>query len=138
MTCEILTLAELVGAADLALFVRNKLTNPGSEFQTRLTNLLFSEGVAEGHISLVLDQSEVVGWARTDRWTTYDTLEAFVAPDYRGRGIASFAAAGLRSSVMHSGSIAVAVFHPHMALVAQRVGLLPVLFEGGNGRWTPA
>ena len=138
MHCEILTLAELVAAGDLALFVRNKLTNPGSEFQTRLTNLLFTGGVAEGHVSLVEDQGEVVGWARTDRWTTYDTLEAFVAPDYRGRGIASFAAAGLRSSVMHSGSIAVAVFHPHMALVAQRVGLLPVLFEGGNGRWTPA
>lgn len=138
MHCEILTLAELVAAGDLALFVRNKLTNPGSEFQTRLTNLLFSEGVAEGHIALVEDQGEVVGWARTDRWTTYDTLEAFVAPDYRGRGIASFAAAGLRSGVMHDGSIAVAVFHPHMALVAQRVGLLPVLFEGGNGRWAPA
>lgn len=142
MTCEILTLRELIGSPDLALFVRNKLTKPGSDFQWKLTRLLHREAVSssdDGHIALVADQGEVVGWARTERWTACDTLEAYIAEGYRLRGIAAFAAAGLYASVLHDNGAAVAVFHPHMLLVARRAGFWPTLYQKNQrGEWVKA
>ena len=152
MTCEILTLGELVGSPDLALFVRNKLTKPGSDFQWKLTRLLHREvepSSDDGHIALVADQGEIVGWARTECWqaesdgadgfVSYDTLEAFVAPDYRLRGIAGFAASGLYASVLHDEGGAVAVFHPTMLLVARRAGFWPTLYQKSpRGEWAKA
>ena len=152
MTCEILTLGELVGSPDLALFVRNKLTKPGSDFQWKLTRLLHREvepSSDDGHIALVADQGEIVGWARTECWqaesdgadgfVSYDTLEAFVAPDYRLRGIAGFAASGLYASVLHDNGCTVAVFDPHMLLVAKRAGFWPTLFtKSPAGKWVRA
>lgn len=144
MTCETLTLADLIGSAELALFVRNNLTKPGSDFQRKLTRLLHKEAEPDdGHLALVLDHGEVVGWARTERWRSddglsYDTLEAFVAEDYRLRGIAAFAASGLYASVLHDEGGTVAVFAPHMLLVARRAGFWPVLFEKVDGKWVRA
>lgn len=152
MTCEILTLAELVESADIALFVRNKLTKPGSDFQWKLTRLLHGEAVAgerDGSIALVLDQGEIVGWARTEYWTagsdgaggvvSHDTLEAYVAEGYRLRGVAAFAASGLYASVLHDQGAAVAVFHPHMLLVARRAGFWPTLYQKNRlGEWVKA
>lgn len=142
MTCETMTLAELVSSADLALFVRNKLTKPGSDFQWKLTRLLHGDAVAseqDGSIALVADKSEIVGWARTEYWQAHDTLEAFVAPDYRLRGVAAFAASGLYASVLHGEGGAVAVFHPHMLLVARRAGLFATLFtKNPRGEWVKA
>lgn len=142
MTCETMTLPELVSSADLALFVRNRLTKPGSDFQWKLTRLLHGEVEPtsdDGHIALVLDQGEVVGWARTEYWTAHDTLEAFVAPGYRLRGIAAFAASGLYAGVLHDGDGTVAVFHPHMLLVARRAGLFATLFQKNQrGEWVKA
>ncbi len=152
MTCEILTLAELVESPMLALFVRNKLTKQNSDFQWKLTRLLHGEAAPtsdDGSIALVLDQGEIVGWARTEYWTagsdgaggflSYDTLEAFVAEGYRLRGIAAFAASGLYASVLHDNGAAVAVFHPHMLLVARRAGFWPTLFtKNPRGEWVKA
>ena len=151
MTCETMTLAELVSSADLALFVRNRLTKPGSDFQWKLTRLLHGDAVAseqDGSIALVLDQGEIVGWARTEYWANFDddsdglshdTLEAFVAPDYRLRGIAAFAASGLYASALHDEGGTVAVFHPHMLLVARRAGLFATLFQKNpRGEWVKA
>ena len=152
MTCEILTLAELISSADIALFVRNKLTKPGSDFQAKMDALLHGERKADasdGHIALVLDHGEVVGWARTEYWqaesdgadgfVSYDTLEAFVAPEYRLRGIAAFAASGLYASVLHDKGAAVAVFHPTMLLVARRAGFWPTLYQRNpRGAWVKA
>ncbi len=152
MTCEILTLAELVAAGSTALFVRNRLTRPGSDFQWKLTRLLHREVEStsgDGHIALVLDQGEIVGWTRTEYWTAgsdgaggfvaYDTLESYVAPEYRLRGVAAFAASGLYASVLHDSGATVAVFHPHMLLVARRAGFWPTLFEKNpRGEWVKA
>jgi predicted GNAT family acetyltransferase len=142
MTCEILTLADLVDSAYLALFIRNKLCKPGSDFQWKLTRLLHKEAeptASDGSIGLVLDQGEVVGWARTEQWSSYDTLEAFVAPEYRLRGIAAFAASGLYAGVLHDNGGTVAVFHPHMLVVAKRAGFYAKLYEKNpRGVWVLA
>jgi len=65
----------------------------------------------------------------------YDTLEAYVAEDYRRRGIAAFAASGICSAVLHENGGTVAVFHPHMLLVARRAGFWPTLFAKEDGQW---
>ena len=157
MTCTILTAR--IFAASAAEYVRDHLTNPGSDFQKKLTAWLDGSAKpakSDGYIALVEDQGEIVGWARTELWETfdaatddemdsnpfyegdnaaYDTLEAYVAKPYRLRGIAAFAASGIYSAVLHENGGAVAVFHPHMQLVARRAGLWPTLFAKEDGQW---
>ena len=54
-------------------------------------------------------------------------------------GIAAFAASGLYASVLHDSGAAVAVFHPHMLLVARRAGFWPTLFtQNPRGEWVKA
>jgi hypothetical protein len=129
-------------AASAAEYVRDHLTKPGSDFQRKLTAWLDGSSKpkkSDGHIALVEDQGEIVGWARTEPWSDgqvlYDTLEAYVAKPYRLRGIAAFAACGIYSAVLHDNDGTVAVFHPHMLLVARRAGLWPTLFEKEGGQW---
>ena len=147
MTCEILSLAELIASGSTALFIRNKLVRHGGDFQWKLTALLHGDRPADkndGHIALVLDHGEIVGWARTEQWRSddglsYDTLEAFVAPEYRLRGIAAFAASGIYAGVLHDNGGTVAVFHPHMLVVAKRSGFWPVLYtKNPAGKWVKA
>ena len=146
MICTTLAIADFVASS--AAFVRDNLTRPGSDFQKKLTAWIDGSSkptAADGHIALVLDQGEIVGWARTEQWSAgddgadgyvmYDTLEAFVAPSYRLRGIAAFAASGIFSAVLHENGGTVAVFHPHMLLVARRAGFWPTLFEKEGGQW---
>lgn len=124
-----------------ATFIMHQLVRRDSDFARKLTLWLYTPmtpGDADGSISVVYDLGEAVGWARTERWTerfgdgsglTWDTLEAFVASEYRNRGVASFAACGLYASRMHDNGCNVAVFAPSMLLVARRAGLFPTLFN---------
>lgn len=111
-------------------------TREGSDFQRTLARQLQPDGV----IALVYDQGEIVGWSRTERWEdkssglVWDTLESFVRPEWRGRGVAAFAANGLRAGGVIPTAF-VAVFRPAMLLVASRAGLTPVLFEQVDGQW---
>jgi hypothetical protein len=141
MRCITLDAESFLGWSE-ADYVRDHLTRPGSDFQKKLTAWIegwLKPTASDGHISFVQDHGEIVGWARTERWlvddTLYSTLEAFVATPYRRRGIAAFAASGLYSSVLHDYEPTVAVFHPHMLLVARRAGLWPTLFEKEGGQW---
>ena len=136
-------------AADEAhrLFVANTLCKPDSIFRRRL----LSGQEIDGFISLVEDCGESIGWARTEPWAEtneeswragpnalhWNTLEAFVARDYRWRGIATFAAAGL-VTIAFQDDQEVAVFHPHMMLLAKKVGLKPVLFREQGKGWVRA
>lgn len=131
MTCTVLPLADL-DATDRG-FIAAGLTKPGSDFQKKL-----GAGLLDGRIAVVRDHGEIVGWARTEKWIAdaareWDTLESFVAPAYRGRGLSSFAASGLRATF--DAASYVAVFHPHMLLVARRAGLRPILFEREGPAW---
>ena len=121
-----------------------KTNGPQIGFRTEAQTIprnFFIHGPSAGE---VLDDEVVVGWARTEQWydgngIPFDTLEAFVRPERRMRGIAAFAASGLYSAVFHASGCAVAVFSPYMMLVARRAGLFPTLFErDGNGHWRRA
>jgi len=140
IACTVLPLADL--DASMRRLIRDELTKPGSDFHGAV------ETKTDGLIAIVMDNEVVAGWARTERWSAgddgagglvmYDTLEAFVRPQRRLMGIAAFAAAGLFSATYENGC-AVAVFHPHMLLVARRAGFWPVLFErDGHGGWRKA
>jgi GNAT superfamily N-acetyltransferase len=142
ITCTVLPLAELALGAPLRRLIRDELTKPGSDFHEAV------ETKTDGLIATVWVDEVAVGWARTERWSAgddgagglvmYDTLEAFVRPERRLKGIAAFAASGLFSATYDNGCT-VAVFSPHMLLVARRAGFWPTLFErDGNGGWRRA
>ena len=150
MKCTIIQTEKFVADEARRLFVARKLCKPGSIFQQRL----LVAAPMDGLIALVEDFGEVIGWARQEPWSEptndgvaagfgpavlhWNTLEAFVARDYRGRGIASFAAAGLAASTEFLDDPSAAVFHPHMMLLAKKVGLMPTLFREEGGRWVRA
>jgi len=136
IACTVLPMSDL--DASMRRLIRDELTKPGSDFHHAV------ETKTAGLIAIVMDDEVVVGWARTEQWydgngIPFDTLEAFVRPERRMRGIAGFAASGLYSAVFHASGCAVAVFSPYMMLVARRAGLFPTLFEqDGNGHWRRA
>lgn len=111
-------------------WIASRLTGQGSDFQKALES-----GEPQGWISVALDQGEIIGWARTERWEEHDTLEAFVDPKFRGRGVATWCAMGLVASNLFN-QRQVAVFRGSMASLAIKVGLVPVRYERKeDGRW---
>lgn len=147
MKCEVMGCGEFLIRGHVVGVSSLGLTRPGSDFSQKMVSWLMRRSVpseSDGQIAVVHDGDKLVGWARTERWlfsgeAMYDTLEAFVDSNYRMRGVASFAVCGLVSSALHDSGGIVAVFHPHMLLVARRCGLRPVLFhKGGDGKWTRA
>lgn len=145
MNCRTMPAYEFA-ESHMADYVREHLTHPGSDFNKKLAS--WANGLvpadADGVIAVVVDHGKCLGWARTERWcyesgTCYDTLEAFVDPDHRLCGIAALASAAIYADVLHENGGTVAVFHPHMLLVARRAGFWPDLFErDGGGGWRRA
>lgn len=147
MRCRVVTGEAFCQDEPHRLFVARKLCKPGSVFQQRL----FDADQIDGFVALVEDFGETIGWARTEPWVEanpdswragphalhWNTLEAFVAKDYRGRGVATFAAAGLATVAFQDDPDA-AVFHSHMMLLAVKVGLRPVLFREQGEGWVRA
>lgn len=146
MRCDVMSAKEFVDRGYHHFVREYELLRKYSDFAKKIDR--WSDGSAapqptDGHIALVRDEGQIIGWARTEHWAAdgavaYDTLEAFVSPDYRLRGVASFAASGLASGVLHENGGTVAVFRPHMMLVARRAGLRATLFERDGDRWMKA
>ncbi len=117
-------------------FIADHLTRPGSDFQRAI---LAGGGGLTGTIAICLDQGEIIGWARTEIWDGLPTLEAFVSPAYRRRGVATLCAAGLRTEGVWRDYEFVAVFRPTMKAVARRLGILCAEFERvQTGEWVEA
>jgi hypothetical protein len=129
MNCRIYKSEDFLDIEPLASFVETFLTKPGSELRQKIANKTLT-----GTIAVVFDigNGGVVGWARTEEWFDadggyWDTLEAFVDKTYRGKGIASFAAAGLRAGgAFEAGTVA--VFDPRMMMISQKAGVHATLF----------
>lgn len=135
MNCIVYKADELV--PELAAYIKQYMTKPGSEFQKKL-----DERSVPGAIAVVFGDSGVMGWTRSEQWTDshggfWDTLESFVDQKYRGRGIASFAAKGLHASG-HMDTGIVAVFDPKMMMVARSAGMFPTLFTRKDSEWVEA
>lgn len=131
MECDLIATASLRPL--VRHFIAKNLTRPDSDFQRSLT-----ANTAQGTIAICKDAGEIIGWARTERWRSWSTLEAFVGTAYRGRGVATFCAAGLVASYPYfRGSCGyAAVFRPSMQNLARKVGVSPVLFSRmPDGKW---
>jgi GNAT superfamily N-acetyltransferase len=115
-------------------FIADHLTRPGSEFQRALL-----DGEPAGTIAMCLDQGEIIGWARTEIWQDMPTLESFVSPAYRRRGVAKACAAALIAEGVFRDHEFIAVFRPTMVSLAERLGLLYASFDRKpDGTWREA
>lgn len=115
-------------------FIAVHLTRPGSDFQRALLY-----GDPAGTIALCLDQGEIFGWARTEMWQAMPTLEAFVGPAYRRRGIALACAAALVAEGVFRDHREVAVFRPTMVALAGRLNLPFAQYDRKpDGTWKAA
>ncbi len=115
-------------------FIADHLTRPESEFQRSLL-----AGTVTGTIAICLDQGEIVGWARSEVWQGIPTLEAFVSPAYRRRGVATLCAAGLRTEGVFRDYEFIGVFRPTMVSLASRLGLIYSAFDRmPDGTWVKA
>lgn len=146
-TCNVLPAAEFADDSHAMHWLHQRLTRDGSDFQRKLLSWIAGRdepGVSDGHIAIVEDRGEIVGWARSEQWThqmsrQWHTLEAFVAEPYRRRGVASFASAGLVASGAVPACGRVAVFRTRtMEGVARRIGLFPTYFQLADGKWVRA
>jgi hypothetical protein len=125
-------------------YIRRHLTKKGSDFHRMLGWLVSGGGYSadELMIATVRDRGRIVGWARTEKWTDHesgirwDTLESFVDEDYRSRGVSRLAATALGVDFLYEESAcSVAVFHPHMLMVARAAGYHPTLFVREGQSW---
>ena len=112
---------------------------PGSDFHKKLTGGR-ELNVTDGTISIVSSGDRILGWARSEQWLdatgfAWPTLEAFVAPEHRRAGVATFAAMGLVVELFAEEGYGCAVFAPTMLLVAHKAGLHPTLFRKDGGEW---
>ena len=115
-------------------FIAEHLTRPESDFQRALLG-----GTVTGTIAICLDQGEIIGWARSEIWQEMPTLEAFVSPAYRRRGVATLCAAGLRTEGVLRDHEFVAVFRPTMVAIARRLGLPYSSYDRApDGSWVKA
>lgn len=146
-SCSVLPAGEFAADSHAMHWIHKRLTRDGSDFQMKLLSWISGRdepGEDDGHLAIVEDRGEIVGWARTAAWThpstrRWQTLEAFVSEPYRRRGVASFAAAGLVASSALPACGRVAVFRVRtMEGVARRIGLLPTFFTLDDGKWVRA
>lgn len=144
MECEVIETSSLEPSDRHT--IATELTRHDSDFSRALI-----ANTAQGKIALCIDKGQIIGWARTEEWESApfdgprewegrDTLEAFVSKAYRGRGVATFAAAGLvASSLCFPFRKKFAVFHPSMQSLGRRIGVSTVLFEKQpDGTWIQA
>jgi GNAT superfamily N-acetyltransferase len=130
MNCHLLPAMKLRPSE--RLFLADHLTRSGSDFQRALL-----AGAPDGTIAMCYSQGEIVGWARTEEWSGMPTLEAFVAPELRGRGVAQYCASALVAAGLLDEPIA--VFRESMASLADKLELDHTLYaRQEDGSWQEA
>lgn len=141
MTCTVLTAEAFARDSAAMHWIAGRLSREGSEWHRKILGWIagFEPSAEDGSIAIVRDAGEIVGWARTEKWEAFSTLEAFVMPQYRRRGVAAFASTGLLVAGRLPPTHRVAVFtSPAMVSVARRVGLFPTLFVRSGEGWVRA
>lgn len=112
-------------------YIAGQLCRDGSVFQAALRS-----GNASGDIAFCRDQGEIIGWARTEWWRGHRTLEAFVSPAYRGRGVATACTQALIAGGALAKGETVAVFRRPMDVIGGRCGLTTAMFKQEGQQWT--
>lgn len=141
MTCTVLTAAEFAKDREAMLWIADRLSRHGSDWQEKIRYWLAGHlpQVGDGMIAIVRDFGEIVGWARTEEWHQKRTLEAFVAEEHRRKGVAVFATSGLCAAGAFDPTRHVAVFREtSMLKLAGRCRLFPTLYSLRGAEWVRA
>lgn len=121
-----------------ALAIVKRLTHDDSEFQREIAAILDGDGSSATPIALCHSRGCLVGWACSHLWREQQTLEMFVDPLHRKRGIATALAAFLRSAGVIDPAARLAVFSAHTSRIAARLGFGDVWrYESSGDDWLP-
>jgi hypothetical protein len=117
-----------------ASYMARNLCRPGSEMQRELL-------AADADTPMVVAYApDPIGWVATHQWRSLQTIEAFVAPEFRRRGFARIGALTLLATSYLDKSQAVAVFSPECVALARSLGFRDVRHfrRDRYGDWVPA
>ena len=116
--------------------ITTRLTKPDSEFQGEVAGVLVGEGSSCTPVAVWHADGAMLAWACSHVWRGMQTLEQYVEERYRQTGKATALTAFLLSAgVIHTGK-PLAVFSPHTADIARKLGVADVvLFERRGSEW---
>ena len=117
-----------------AEYIARALCNPGSEMQRELIN-----STTDTPMVVVYDP-EPIGWVATHLWRGLQTLEGYVDPEWRRKGLARIAALTLLATGYLDRTKAIAVFSSECVTLAKSLGFQDVRQFRRNryGDWEPA
>jgi len=127
--------AELTTVSDLEPFVAAycaaNLCRPSSEMQNEIY-------VRQADTPIVVVQVELpIAWVASHEWRGQQTLEAFVAPEWRRRGLVKLAAGMLIATGSLNRKLPLAVFSAECVALAASLGFQEVLHYTRRGTdWT--
>jgi hypothetical protein len=118
------------------LAIRSRLTKEGSEFQAEVTGVLVGDSSSCTPVAVWHSDGAMLAWACSHVWRGMQTLEQYVEERYRQTGKATALTAFLLSAgVIHAGK-PLAVFSPHTADIARKLGVADVvLFQRRGSEW---
>jgi hypothetical protein len=116
--------------------ITTRLTKPDSEFQGEVAGVLVGEGSSCTPVAVWHADGAMLAWACSHVWRGMQTLEQYVEERYRQTGKATALTSFLLSAgVIHTGK-PLAVFSPHTADIARKLGVADVvLFERRGSEW---
>jgi len=124
--------AELTTVSDLEPFVASycaaNLCRPSSEMQDEIYTRLTDTPI------VVVQTGLPIAWVASHEWRGQQTLEAFVAPEWRRRGLVKLGAHMLVATSYLDRSQPLAVFSADCVPLARSLGFREVLHYTRNGK----
>lgn len=137
---------------DVAQTIAERLTNPNSEFQKEMYDVVaYHNGRFRAHSLPHLPMAviyrtdphsgelQVIGWGASRMWRGTQTYETFIAPEHRRMGLSSAALISLVcDGWMHKGR-EVAVFSPAVEALVRKQGfkIIKRFLRNDVGTWVP-
>jgi GNAT superfamily N-acetyltransferase len=117
-----------------AEYIARALCNPGSEMQRELIDAKTDTPM------VVAYDPEPIGWVATHLWRGLQTLEGYVDPDWRRKGLARIGALTLITTGYLDRRQAIAVFSDECVTLARSIGFKDVRQFRRNryGDWEPS
>jgi hypothetical protein len=136
---ETISLVAADGLAESdAIAIVRRLSRQGSEWQIEVAGILAGEASSVTPVALWHSDGCLAAWACSHVWREQQTLEQFTDTRFRNRGIATALSAFLRSAGVIAPASRLAVFSPHTARIATRLGFTDVWrYERSGGEWLP-
>lgn len=136
---ETISLVAADGLAESdAIAIVRRLTHAESEFQEEIAGILSGAASFSTPVALWHSDGCLAAWACSHVWREQQTLEQFTDTRFRNRGIATALSAFLRSAGVIAPASRLAVFSPHTARIATRLGFADVWrYESNGDDWLP-